>query len=143
MSQLKRLKPHVIGGTHGMDHKQFLYLSDTVKDCIRDLRDAESYGETMFSSYTTGNIADLIEEQHGVINDLMFENESKQNRILKLQEELQQTNEALNKALSELKTENNCEYCIYFQKYGYCDIAGSGKRLMLNGVCYSWTWHGL
>lgn len=126
-----------------MDHKQFLYLSDTVKDCVRDLRDAESYGETMFSSYTTGNIADLIEEQHGVINDLMFENESKQKRILKLQEELQQANVNLNKALSELMTENNCEYCIYFNNYNYCDLAASGKRLMLNGFCHSWTWHGL
>lgn len=126
-----------------MDHRQFLNLSDDVKEYVQDLRDAESYGDTEFSSYDTGRIADILEEQHGAINDLMFENESKQNRILKLQEELRQTNEALNKALSELKTENNCEYCIYFQKYGYCDIAGSGKRLMLNGFCHSWTWHGL
>ena len=126
-----------------MDRKQFLDLSDTVKDWVQDLRDAESYGDTEFSSCETGNIADLIEEQHGVINDLMFENESKQNRILKLQEELQQANEYLNKALSELMTENACEYCIYFQNYNYCDLAVSGKRLMLNGFCHSWTWHGL
>lgn len=125
-----------------MDHSQFLNLNDDVKQYVKDLRDAESYGDTEFSSYDTGCIADILEEQHGVINDLMFENESKQNRILKLQEELQQTNEALNQALSELKTENNCEYCIYFNNYNYCDLAVSGKRLMLNGFCHSWTWHG-
>lgn len=60
-----------------------------IKSCIEDLRAIESYGETLISSYEAGEIADLIEEQDGIIRDLMFENESKQNRINKMQAELE------------------------------------------------------
>lgn len=61
-----------------------------IKSCIEELREAERYGDTMFSSYETGILADLLEEQDGVIRDLMFENDSKQKRINKLQSELEQ-----------------------------------------------------
>lgn len=66
-----------------------MILCYDIKSCIEELRAIESYGETLISSYDAGKIADLIEEQDGVIRDLMFENESKQNRINKLQAELE------------------------------------------------------
>ena len=61
-----------------------------IRGYVEDLRDAASYGDTEWSSCDTGNIADIIEEQYYAIRDLMFENESKQNRINKLQAELEQ-----------------------------------------------------
>ena len=61
-----------------------------IKSCVEDLRAIESYGETLISSYEAGELADLIEEQDGVIRDLMFENDSKQKRINKLQYKLEQ-----------------------------------------------------
>ena len=61
-----------------------------IKGCIAELREAEQYGDTTFSSYEAGVLADIIENQEDVIAELMFENESKQNRINKLQAELEQ-----------------------------------------------------
>ena len=67
-----------------------MIVSYDIKGCIAELRSIESYGDTLFSSYEAGVIADIIEEQEDVIADLMFENESEQNRINKLQVELEQ-----------------------------------------------------
>jgi len=64
-------------------------VSYDIKGCIEELRAIESYGDTLFSSYDAGTIADIIENQEDVIAELMFENESKQNQINKLQAELE------------------------------------------------------
>ena len=126
-----------------MDHNQFLDLSDDVKQYVQDLRDAENYGDTEFSSYDTGRIADILEEQHGAINDLMFENESKQNKILKLQAELQRVKKERDKLMSELATENSCDYCAHRPEGMSCELSGTKNLLVLKGFCHSWEWHGL
>ena len=62
-----------------------------MKQIVEDLRYIEQTGLcNHLSSYEAGVIADLIEEQDSTIRDLMFENESKQNRINQLQSKLEQ-----------------------------------------------------
>jgi hypothetical protein len=88
-------------------------------------------------------IAIVMEEMALANDDLMFENESKQNRINKLQAELEQYKKERDALLSELYLENNCEICDHFTKDCKCDLDGTGTRLVLNGFCHSWQWNGV